>query len=464
MSAYSDFVSSKRRAHIAAGIDCPPLHESLFPHQVDIVQWAARMGRAAIFADTGLGKTRMQAEWARVVVQSTDKPVLILAPLAVGEQTIAEARSIGIDCGKVGGGHDVEVVNYDRLHTLDSTAYGGVVLDESSILKNYSGATRTALIDAFRGTPYRLACTATPAPNDHTELGNHAEFLGVCTYQEMLAEFFVHDSSSSTARGWRLKGHALADFWKWVASWAVVVRLPSDLGHDDAGYLLPPLDLRSDVVEYDATSHREDGALFAVPATGLAEQRAVRKGSVDERVAHVKALVDAEPDEQWLIWCHLNAESEAIRKALGAVEVKGADKSEVKADRLLGFSRGEVRVMVTKPSIAGFGMNWQNCRRMAFVGVSHSYEMFYQAVRRCWRFGQTSPVRVHLVQTAMDGAVASNLRRKADNADAMAASMLALVREHQIESVTGRRPGTPPKAETTTTKPEWLNTETPCLA
>jgi hypothetical protein len=421
------------------------------------------MGRAAIFADTGLGKTRMQVEWARVVHEHTGKPVLILAPLAVGGQTIDEGVSIGVDCGRVGDGHAVEVINYDRLHQIDVSVYGGVVLDESSILKSYDGKTRTALIEAFASTPYRLACTATPAPNDHTELGNHAQFLGVCTYQEMLAEFFVHDSSSSTARGWRLKGHAMADFWQWVASWAVVVRLPSDLGHDDAGYLLPPLDLRSDLVDYDATDHRADGALFAVPATGLSEQRAVRKGSLQERVDYIVSLVRSD-SESWLIWCHLNAEQDALAKALGdeAFSVQGSDKVENKIARIHGWLDGDRRVMISKPSIMGFGLNFQHCRRMAFSGVSHSYEMFYQAVRRCWRFGQTETVRVHLVQTAMDGAVAANLRRKADNADAMAASMLDLVREHQIESITGRRPGAPPTAETTIIRPSWLKTETPC--
>lgn len=456
MIGYKDFVEQKRRRHSPAGFPGGAVHPSMFPHQADITRWACMMGRAAIFADTGLGKTRMQVQWARNVAAHTDQPVLILAPLAVGAQTILEGAEIGASIGDAGSGAAIEVTNYERLHRVDVGRFGGVVLDESSILKAYDGKTRTALIDAFADTPYRLACTATPAPNDHTELGNHAEFLGVCTMQEMLAEFFVHDSSSSSARGWRIKGHARDEFWRWVASWAVVVRMPSDLGHEDGLYSLPDLRIHTEIVDYDASEHRKDGMLFAVPAATLADQRSVRRGTIAARVARVAEL--AAGGEQVLVWCELNDESAMLAKAIpGAVEVTGSMPSEDKAAALLAFARGEVRALVTKPSIAGFGMNWQGCSRMAFVGVGHSYEQFYQAVRRCWRFGQTRPVDVHIVQTSMDGAIAANLERKARAADEMAREMVSLVRDEQMINVKGARPGIPEAASMAVEVPAWLD-------
>lgn len=437
---YADFVAAKRREHLPAGFVAEHVHESLFPHQEDCVRWAARMGRAAIFADTGLGKTRMELDWARLVADHTNQPVLLLAPLAVSEQTIAEAEVMGISAGKAGSGAMVEVLNYERLHQVDVTVYSGVVLDESSILKSQSGATRTAIIEAFCETPYRLAATATPAPNDHTELGNHAEFLGVSTQQEMLAEYFLHDSSSSSARGWRLKGHARNDFWRWVSSWAVVVRKPSDLGHDDGAYDLPELRLHQSVVKVASEMDLNQGTLFVVPAQTLTEQRKVRRQSVDYRVD--RAVEIASQPGQWIVWCELNDESAAAAAAIdGAVEVAGSDDPDTKASRMLGFARGEHRVLVSKPSICGFGMNFQRCHQQVFVGLTHSYEQFYQAVRRSWRFGQTEPVDVYLVQTDADGAIAQSLKRKAAAADEMAAEMVRLVKGHQLISVRGQRAG-----------------------
>lgn len=453
---YREFVASKRKRHTSVGFDPALPHETLYPHQLDIVRWACRLGRCAIFADTGLGKTRMQLAWASEVATHTNGKVLLLAPLAVSEQTIAEGISIGVDVGRHGQGHAIEVINYDRLHRVDVGSYDGVVLDESSILKAFDGRTRNMLVSSFAETPYRLACTATPAPNDHTELGNHAEFLGICTMQEMLAEFFVHDSSSSSARGWRLKGHAVSEFWSWVSSWAVVIRLPSDLGHDDGAYLLPPLNIKPHIVRYDSTA--DDGMLFALPAATLSDQRSVRRGSLQARVDAAVSL--CQHDGQVLVWCELNDESAAVSKAVpDAVEVSGAMKADAKSDALMGFARGDVRVLVTKPSIAGFGMNWQGCARMVFVGVSHSYEMFYQAVRRCWRFGQSRPVDVFLVQTAMDGMIAQNLERKARAADEMAAQMMGHIRDEQMMHVRGVRPGSPPDATMGVEVPEWLVTQ-----
>jgi superfamily II DNA or RNA helicase len=439
MEDYKRFVASKRREHQAVGWEVDSVHPSLFPHQADCVRWACRLGRAAIFADTGLGKTRMELDWARLVAERTSRRVLLLAPLAVSEQTIAEAVTMGIDAGRIGDDAVIHVTNYERLHRVDVTEYAGVVLDESSILKSQTGSTRTALIEAFSNTDYRLAATATPAPNDHTELGNHAEFLGVSTQQEMLAEYFLHDSSSSSARGWRLKGHARRDFWRWVSSWAVVVRKPSDLGHDDQRYNLPPLNLHNEVVKADGLDLGQ-GTLFVVPAQTLTEQRKVRRQTVDDRAARAAEL--ASRPGQWIVWCELNDESQAVASMVdGAVEVSGSDEPEVKAERMLGFARGKYRVLVSKPSICGFGMNFQRCHQQVFVGLTHSYEQFYQAVRRSWRFGQTNPVDVYLVQTTADGAIAHSLKRKADAADEMAAEMVALVKDHQLASVRGRRAG-----------------------
>jgi len=457
MSDYSAFVASKRSTAKPAGfaVVASDLNKALFEHQCAIVKWACRIGRGAIFADTGLGKTLMQLEWARMVAVQTGRKVLLLAPLAVKEQTIAEAQRFGIDAGLVGSGAAIEVINYHRLHQLEPSDYAGVVLDESSILKSVDGKTRTALIDAFAATPYRLACTATPAPNDFTELGNHAQFLGVCTRAEMLAEFFVHDGGST--QDWRVKGHARKQFWEWCASWSVVVRKPADLGIEDNQYDLPELRLHEAVVPMPAEFAMAQGTLFTVDAQTLTEQRHVRRQSLEDRCRAVADAVAEHPDDQWLIWCELNDESTAITAMIpDAVEVAGAHNEDIKTARLLGFATGDHRVLVTKPKIAGFGMNWQLCHRMAFVGTTHSYEQWYQAVRRCWRFGQELPVDVLMVRTDADGTVAANLRRKALAADEMAAEMIALVRDAQLESVFGRRAGVMTEAQQTPTMPEWI--------
>lgn len=425
--SYSEVIDAKRRAHVPSGFAHEPPTGPLFPHQRDLVRWACKLGKAAVFADTGLGKTRIQLAWANAVAGHTDGTVLVLAPLAVGAQTIAEASEMG-----VGIDGRIQVLNYERLHHIDPCDYSGVVLDESSILKSYDGKTRTALIDAFQRTPYRLACTATPAPNDHTELGNHAEFLGVCTRQEMLAEYFVHDGDSSAARGWRLKGHARAEFWRWVSTWACMVRLPSDLGHDDSRYLLPELRQHEERVSVEAEP--EQGMLFALPAMGLADVRKARRDTLDARCD--KAAEIARRPGQCIVWCELNDESSAVADAVAdAVEVTGSMDPDKKAEAMMAFARGDIRALVTKPSIAGFGMNWQRCSRMVFVGSTYSYEQYYQAVRRCWRFGQTKAVDVHLVITNLDGHVVRTLMGKADAADAMAREMMASVRGHQLAAI-----------------------------
>ncbi|MDB5069582.1 MAG: putative Helicase domain protein [Candidatus Eremiobacteraeota bacterium] len=455
-AAYEAFLASKVALAQPCGIRVPDeaLPSWLFDFQRAITPWALGRGRAAIFAATGLGKTAMQLAWAERVAIETAAPVLLLAPLAVGQQTAGEAKRFGAAATLCREHSDVRaginITNYDRLDHFDPSAFGGVVLDESSILKAYDGATRAALTEAFSRTAYRLACTATPAPNDIMELANHAEFLGVMTRAEMLATFFVHDGGET--QKWRLKGHAESDFWRWMASWAVMFTSPADLGFDGERYVLPPLSIREHVLDAPATSH---DSLFALEASTLMERRAARRASLSDRVRRVAELVAAEPDEPWLIWCDLNDEAGALAAIIpGATEVRGTDDPDEKESALLAFSRGEARVLVTKPSIAGFGMNWQHCARIAFCGVSDSWEAFHQAIRRCWRFGQRREVLVHVVSTTTENAVLRNLQRKERGAAAMTAAMVAQMQLHS--DVVRGRPIAPDAAERRYIIPEWL--------
>lgn len=428
-ASYADFLAAKRLADPPTGFEPGSLSGSLFDWQREVVGWALRRGRAAIFADCGLGKTPMQLEWAhRVCEHAAGLPrggrVLILAPLAVSAQTAREGDKFGIPVTVCREASDVRegvnITNYERLSRFNSSDFAGIVLDESSILKAYDGKTRRDIQEFARAIPFRLACTATPAPNDHAELANHAEFLGVMSGREMLALFFKQDGN--TTHKWRLKGHAETEFWKWMASWAVALRSPADLGYDDAMFRLPPLKMRSVVV----ASPDAGVGLFNAEAQTLQERQQARRLSIMERVDAVAARVNAD-DEQWLVWCNLNAESEALCRAIpDAVEVKGSDSPEHKEAAMLGFADGTVRVLVTKPSIAGFGMNWQNCARVAFVGLSDSYEQFYQAIRRSWRFGQQRAVECYVVTAEAEGAVVRNIERK----EAQAAQMMEEIVEH----------------------------------
>jgi len=414
---YDEFVGRKSFTDPMTGIEPGELSPMLFPFQSDIVKWALRRGRAAIFADCGMGKTAMQLEWAKHIPGR----VLIAAPLAVSTQTVREGVKFGVDVayGIKDTGQRIMITNYERLENFDPSEFHGIVLDESSILKNYTGKFRNYLIDAWGGLPFRLAATATPAPNDHMELGNHAEFLGTMTRSEMLAHFFVHDGGST--QSWRLKGHAENEFWKWLASWAVMIRKPSDLGYDDGSFTLPELKIHQHTIESGA---QMDGFLFAVEALTLQERQQARKQTTPMRVAECAELVN-NTEGPFLVWCNLNDESAALKEAIhGAIEVKGSDTQEQKEERLMGFSEGKYRVLVTKPSIAGFGMNWQHCPNMAFVGLSDSYEQFYQAVRRCWRFGQKQPVNAHIITADIEGAVVSNIQRKEADALRMAEEMV----------------------------------------
>lgn len=464
--SYEDFVSEKLTHAPPTGIeDASCEHPALFPFQRDLVRWALRRGRCAIFANTGLGKTRMQIVWAHAVTKYTNMPVLILAPLAVAAQTSAEGDAIGMPVviaadsaciASVGPG--VYVTNYDKMHRFNMDAFGGVALDESSIIKNYTSQTLADLMAAFAQTPFRCAFTATPSPNDYTELGNHAQFLGICSREEMLAEFFCHDGGET--QKWRIKGHARKVFWEFVASWAALVRSPADLGYDASAYDLPPLTVEHHIIAADEDTTKAAGLLFAEEASTLTERRNARRASLSRRVDECAAIVNATSDP-WVVWCDLNDESDALAKAIdGAVEVRGSQTSDEKEAALAKFASGEARVLVSKPSICGFGLNWQHCSRMAFVGVTDSWEAYYQAVRRCWRFGQKHPVAVHVFASELEGAVVKNLKRKEADAEAMAAELSAetseMVRAEVVGSIRQTREH---RADNRIVVPSWIKGE-----
>lgn len=436
--AYSDFLAAKIISDQPTGFDPgDTLPSYLFDHQRDIIRWALRRGRAAIFAGTGLGKTLMELIWARAVAHHTGKPVLLLAPIAVSHQHEREAGEFGVSARVVWtAGQEVEIgiTNYQKLDQFDLSVFGGVALDESSILKSTTGHYRTRLIEACASIPFRLAATATPAPNDFVELGNHAEFLGVMTQSDMLATFFTHDSSET--QKWRLKGHAEIEFWKWMASWAVMLRKPSDLGYSDDGYDLPPLHQHNHVLNASIEAAWQNGMLFPVPARSLGERLSARRATIGDRVA--KAVEITPPDRNFVWWCNLNDESEAIAKAIpGAVEVRGSDNDDSKERKLKDFSDGKIRVLVTKPTICGFGMNWQHCADTGFVGLNDSFEQVYQSIRRFWRFGQKSPVNSHFISSELEGNVIANLKRKEADADRMAAAMVRCMADLSAASIRG---------------------------
>ena len=438
MTNYCDFLASKRVRADSFGFDCDEseLPDYLFNFQRRIVAWAVRKGRAAIFAGCGLGKTIMQLTWANRVQRHTGGSVLILAPLAVAAQTRDEGARFGIaarvvrsqaECSEPG----IYVTNYEMLEHFDAAAFVGVVLDESSILKSFMGATKRAIIDAFARTPYRLACTATPAPNDHLELGNHAQFLGVMASNEMIARWFVNDPME--AGNYRLKGHAEADFWNWVHSWAVSLEAPSDLGFSDDGFQLPPMVEREIVTRADVTQGAADGMLFRVGSLSATTVHDEMRRTCDERARALADLVRAEPEEQWLIYCNTDYEADALTKELpDATEVRGSDSPAEKERAALAFASGTLRVLISKPRIFGFGMNFQSCARVAFVGLSYSFEQLYQAIRRCWRFGQKREVHAYIVRADSEGEVLAAIREKGAKHEEMKKAMNDAMRREQL--------------------------------
>jgi hypothetical protein len=454
---YDRFLANKQVVHQASGFVPDSLSPKLFEFQRDITRWTIERGRAAIFADCGLGKTPMQLQWAESVVRKFNRPVLILAPLAVSKQTQREGEKFGIPVTVAASDMDVRkpgiyVTNYEKLQHFDPSRFPGVVLDESSILKSFTGATRNMLIERFAMTPMKLCCTATAAPNDFMELGNHSEFFGVLTRTEMLSTFFVHDGGD-TAK-WRLKGHAEEEYWKWVCSWAMMVRKPSDLGYSDTGFDLPPLTLHHVTVK---GSKPMEGFLFPVEAQTLDERRLARRASLRERVAACADLVNGST-EPWLIWCDLNAEGDLLESLIpDAVQVAGADTDENKESRMLGFSDGKHRALISKPSICGFGMNWQHCPNVAYVGLSDSYEKFYQSLRRVWRFGQKNPINCYVITSEQEGAVVKNIERKERDAMRMAREMVRHMSVYNTEAVHGTaRSGDSYAASRAMALPKWI--------
>lgn len=414
LSEYDQLIARKIRAVESVGFEPVPLVVPAFDWQKLVIEWAVKRGRCALFEECGLGKTLQQLEWARQVSIHTQKPVLILCPLAVAEQTVAEGMKFGVPVTHCRQPEDVadgvNITNYDRLQLFDDVTFGGVVLDESSILKAFNGKTRRLLTDRFSGTPYRLCCTATPAPNDYTELGQHAEFLGICTPAQMLATYFINDTFDTGT--WRLKGHSIETFWRWVASWAACVTKPSDLGFSDEGYTLPPVQTQIVTVAVDHRADENSDELFRNTTASATNLHREMRRTMDERVKAAAAIVNA-TDEQFIVWTEGNDESNELALAIeDAVEVTGSDKAEHKERKLHLFITGESRVLVSKPSIAGFGMNFQFCRNEIYVGMTHSFEKFYQASKRIHRFGQTREIHRYIVQTDTEDGVMATIMRK----------------------------------------------------
>jgi hypothetical protein len=433
MQSYEQFLDAKTHLGAEHGFDPRWMPDSLFPFQRALVEWACRKGRAAIFADCGLGKTPMQLAWAENVARKTGGRVLILTPLAVAFQTVREGQKFGIEVAHrrdgLKDGDRIVVTNYERLHHFNADDFQGVVCDESSILKNFDGSTRKSITDFMRKRPYRLLCTATAAPNDYIELGTSSEAIGEMGAADMMSKFFRREKTfvklnNAGGQGWEMRTHAEHDFWRWVCSWARAMRKPSDLGFDDGAFRLPPLYVRQHVVK---ASRPRDGYLFDLPAVGLAEQRSDLRRTIVERCDMAAELCNAH-DRPAVAWCNLNEEGNRLARAIkGAVEVSGNDTEEHKEKTFADFVRGDVRVLVTKPVIGGFGLNLQHCAHQTYF-PSHSYEQYYQSVRRCWRFGQKNPVTVDMVTTDGLDNVLANLQRKADASSMMFDNLVAMMR------------------------------------
>lgn len=429
---YSRFLDRKTHLGNDSGFEPLFMPDFLFPFQRSLTTWAINKGRSAIFADCGLGKTAMQLVWAQNMVKKTCKPVLILTPLSVGSQTVREAEKFGIEAKQSRDGSiaaPITVTNYQQLHKFDWKQFGGVVCDESSILKNFDGAIKGQVTEFMRKLPYRLLCTATAAPNDYIELGTSSEALGQLGFMDMLNRFFKK-AEQTTSRSdefrsgvYRFRGHSQHDFWRWVCSWARAVRKPSDIGFPDDGYALPQLVTSEHVV---TARTRNPEMLFDLPAIGLAEQRSERRRTIQERCEMAAEMV-AHTGKPAVAWCHLNEEGRMLEKMIpGAVEVDGNDSDDFKEETFDAFARGEIRVLISKPVIAGFGLNWQHCAHQTFF-PSHSFEQWYQAIRRCWRFGQKNTVRVDVISSEGEAGVLANMNRKAIQAEQMFQKLVELI-------------------------------------
>lgn len=430
---YQEFLKQKALTQPPAGLKTvPPLPNDMFDFQSDVTSWACKRGRAAIFAGTGLGKSFKELAWANALYEAEKGKTLIFTPLAVAAQMEREAKKFGIDAKHVNSGDEnncpIQITNYQKIDRFDLSKYRGVVLDESSILKNYAGKFRTSLIEKCKEIPYRLAATATPSPNDYMELGNHAEFCGIMSYTDMLSTFFVHDAAKT--QDWRLKGHAEEEFWKWMASWSVMYQSPADLGYDGNAYILPKLHQIQHTVGVEYKANLDTGLLFPLEAQGLGERLKARRATVEDRVNKVLEIVNENHKDVWVLWCNLNDESELLASRIeGAVEVKGSDPDHKKEQILEDFAKGNITKLVTKPSICGYGMNWQHCNNTAFVGLNDSFEQIYQAIRRFYRFGQKKEVYAHFIASEIEGAVVQNIQRK----EKQAAHMMDMMIKHMAD-------------------------------
>jgi superfamily II DNA or RNA helicase len=430
---YRAFIGNKRAAFGGAnGLRGADMPARMFAHQRAATEFALDKGRAALFLDTGLGKSGCEVAFADAAARETRKPALILTPLAVARQMQREAEAFGIDAAVIREQADVKgqrvvIANYERIKHLDPDAFGAVVLDESSILKSFTGSTKQALVASFRNTPFRMAATATPAPNDHMEIGQHSDFLGVMPATQMLSRWFINDASTAS-QSWRLKGHAKEDFWRWVGTWARGATMPSDLGGDDSGFVLPPLKTKTHIVNVDQSDAPTDGMLFRLPEQSATSIHREKRITIGDRVA-TAARIANDADGPVIVWCETTAESTALAKAIpDAIEVYGSQTPEQKEEGLTGFSDGRYRVLVTKPKIAGFGMNWQHCSTVVFASISYSYEQYYQSVRRCWRFGQVNPVTAHIVFSETERDIWATVQRKARDHDRMKSAMAEAMR------------------------------------
>ena len=434
---YDEFINSKLlvKTNNVLNVDKSELNDTLFDYQKDLVVWALKLGKSAIFADTGLGKTFMQLEWARIINEKKNKPILIVAPLAVTSQTQEEALKLNLHIKYVKEQSEcingINITNYERLDKFESDYFIGIVLDESSILKSFTGVSKKLLIDNFRNTEFKLACSATPAPNDYMELGNHSEFLNVMNLTEMLSMFFVHDGGDTSH--WRLKGHAVERFWEWVSSWSAIIKNPSDLGYDGQKHKLPEL-IENDIV-IQSDNYNND-MLFSMPANTLDERRLAQKNSFNDRIKKTVEIVKSNPDEQWLIWCNYNDEANELKKLLSeSVNVQGSDEPETKAKNLLSFGKGEIKYLITKPKIASFGLNWQSCHNIIFCSLNDSYEQYYQSIRRCYRFGQKNNVNVYRVLSYDEINILDNIERKHNEFQYMQKKMSIYTKKYVRENL-----------------------------
>ena len=457
---YYEFLKNKTTQFNSVGLDIKKeeLNNTLFEWQKECVLWALKKGRCALFESCGLGKTIQQLEWAYQVHKKTGGNILIVAPLGVAVQTAKEeAPKVHIDVNIIRSNDDIKdginIINYEMIDNIDSNKFIGVVLDESSILKNFTGSTRTKITEKFKDTPYKLCCTATPAPNDYMELLNHAEFLNVMTTAQALSIFFINDMKTGS---WRLKGHATMDFWKWVSSWALNIELPSDIGFDDTGYILPKLNEKEEIVDINIDSDDYSDGLFRTIEMSATSFYKEKKRTIESRTKRVKEIIDNNPNEQYLIWVDMNEEADKLKLLLpDAIEVRGSDKNTFKEEASQKFKSGEIKCLISKPKIFGYGMNFQNCHNVIFCGLTYSYENYYQALRRLYRFGQKEEVNSYIVLGSTEKIILETIRRKEKQQQEMKNSMSIGTKDIQLLEIR-QEEKKEKKIDSTIELPSWL--------